>query len=148
MGTTHSLYRVGVPGDFVPKVEQIKSHSNLISISNFASPSNLTIRSSVDIILISDPCIFNLYNLCQTGSSYVRQVPHQCPLHFNAQTRKILFLLLQPFNRPFQLKLFYCGKGCIFASNLTLCPCQSSHQNHLVLPKTIFINSFFVISFT
>ena len=45
-------------GDFETKVKQTNSQSDLISMSNFAGPSYLTIRSSVYIILIWDPCIF------------------------------------------------------------------------------------------
>ena len=71
------------PGDFVAKAKQINSQSNLISMSNFAGPSYLTIISSVYIILIWDPCIFDLYNLCQIRSNYVHRTPDQCALDFN-----------------------------------------------------------------
>ena len=37
----------------------------------YLGPSYLTVRSSVYIIFIWDPCIFNLYNLCQNGSNYI-----------------------------------------------------------------------------
>ena len=40
------------PGDFVTKVKQINSQSDLIWMTSFAGTSYLTIRSSVDIILI------------------------------------------------------------------------------------------------
>ena len=40
------------PADFVPKVKQINSQSDLISMSSFAGLSYLTIRSFVSIILI------------------------------------------------------------------------------------------------
>ena len=40
------------PGDFITKVTQINSQSDLISMSSFAGPPYLTIRSSVSIILI------------------------------------------------------------------------------------------------
>ena len=40
------------PADFFPKVKQINSQSDLISMASFAGPSYLTIRSSVYIILI------------------------------------------------------------------------------------------------
>ena len=40
------------PGDLVTNVTQINSQSDLISISSFAGPSYLTIRSSLCIILI------------------------------------------------------------------------------------------------
>ena len=47
-----------IPGDFVKKVEQIlNDQSDLILMSSFAGPSYLTIRSSVYVILIRDPCI-------------------------------------------------------------------------------------------
>ena len=57
------------PGDFVTEVKQINSQSDLTWMKSFGDQSYLTIRSSVYIILILDPCIFNLYNLCQTGSN-------------------------------------------------------------------------------
>ena len=81
-------------------MKQVNSQSDLISMSRFASPSYLTIRSSVCIILIWDPCIFNLYNLCQTGSNYTLQKPHQCALNFTDQITSAYFLLLQPSIRP------------------------------------------------
>ena len=71
------------PGDFFTKVKQINSQSDLFWMTSFAGSSYLTIRSTVYIILIWDPCIFNFYNLCQTGSNYVRQEPQQYALHFN-----------------------------------------------------------------
>ena len=40
------------PGDFVTKVKQINSQSDLIWMTRFADPSYLTVRSSVYIILI------------------------------------------------------------------------------------------------
>ena len=61
-------------------MKQINSQSDLISMLSFAGPSYLTIRSSVCIILICDPCIRNLYNLCQSRSSYTLQKLRQCDL--------------------------------------------------------------------
>ena len=52
-----------LPSDFVKIVRQINSQSDLTSMSSFAGPSYLTVRSSLHIILIGDPCIFNIYNL-------------------------------------------------------------------------------------
>ena len=69
------------PGDFVTNATQINSQSDLISMSSSAGLSYLAVRSSVYMILIWDPCVINLYNLCQTGSSYIRRKPHQC-VHF------------------------------------------------------------------
>ena len=40
------------PSDFVTKVKQINSQSDLIWMTSFAAPSYLTIRSSANIILI------------------------------------------------------------------------------------------------
>ena len=40
------------PGDFITKVKQINSRSDLIWVTSFAGPSYLTTRSSVYIILI------------------------------------------------------------------------------------------------
>ena len=88
------------PGDFLTKVKQVNSQSDLISMSSFAGPSYLTIRSCICIILIWDPCIFNLYNLCQTGFNYTLQEPHQCALNFTEQITQGHFLLLQPSIRP------------------------------------------------
>ena len=48
---TQSRSSVRIPGDFVKKVKQINNQSDLISMSSFAGPSYLTIRSSVYIIL-------------------------------------------------------------------------------------------------
>ena len=70
-----NLSRISCPGDFITTVKQINSHSDLISMSIFSVPSYLTIISSVCIILIWDPCICNLHNLWQTGSSYIRRKP-------------------------------------------------------------------------
>ena len=39
------------PGDFITNVKQINNQSDLISMSNFAGPFYLTIRSSVCMIL-------------------------------------------------------------------------------------------------
>ena len=50
--TSRDFFHKFMPGDFVTKVKQINSQSDLISMSNFAGPSYLTIRSSVYIILI------------------------------------------------------------------------------------------------
>ena len=55
--------------DFGTKMKQNNSQSELTSMSSFVGPSYLTIRSSVYIILIGDPFVFNHYNLCQTGSN-------------------------------------------------------------------------------
>ena len=71
---------VSYPGDFITKVKQVNSQSDIVSMSSFAVPSYLTIRSSVCIILIWDPCIHNLYNPCQSRSNYTLQKPHQCDL--------------------------------------------------------------------
>ena len=110
-------------------VKQINSQSVLTSMSSFAGPS--TVRSSLYIILIRDPCIFNLYNLCQTGSSYLRRKPHQYALRFNEQRTRTHFCY-SPLLGQFQLQLFYCGKGRQnFVSNVTLYPCERSLQNHL-----------------
>ena len=98
------------PGDFVTKVKQINSQSDLIWMRSLAGPSYFTIRSSVNIILIWGPCIFNLYNLCQTGSNYIRQEPQQYALHFNEQTIKH-FLLLQPSIRPVPAQVILLWKG-------------------------------------
>ena len=89
-----------IPDDFVTNVKQINSQTDLTSMSSFAGPSYLTVRSSLCIILVWDPCIFNLYNLCQTGSSYLRRKPHQCAFRFSEQIIITHFLLLQPSIRP------------------------------------------------
>ena len=82
------------PSDFVTNMTQINNQSDLISMSSIAGPSYLTIRSSVYMILISDPCIFNLSNLFQTGFSDICRKPHQCSLHFNEHMTSTQFLLL------------------------------------------------------
>ena len=84
------------PGDFVTNVKQINSQSDLTSMLSFAGPSYLTVRISLYIILIWDSCISNLYNLCQTGVSYLRRKPHQCALRLNKQITRTHFLQLQP----------------------------------------------------
>ena len=98
-------------GDFVTLVKQINSESDLILMSTFAGPSYFTVRSSVFIILIWDPCVFNLYNLCQTGSNYVRRRLHQCAFHFNLQITRTHFLLLQPSGRPVPAQIIILWKG-------------------------------------
>ena len=79
-------------------------------MSSFAGPSYLTVRSPLCVILIWDPCIFNLYNLCQTGSSYLRRKP-QCALRFNEQITRTHFLLLQPSIRPVPAQVILLWKG-------------------------------------
>ena len=58
------------PGDFVTNLKQINNQPNLISISSFTGPSylGLTIRSSVCMIWMWDTYIFDLCNLCRTGT--------------------------------------------------------------------------------
>ena len=120
------------PGDFVAKVKQINSQSDLIWMRSFAGPCYLTIRFSVYIILIWDLCIFNFYNLCQTGSNYIRREPQQYALPFHGINNKNTFFCYSLLLGLFQLKLFYCGKGRQnFASNVTLYTCERSRQNHL-----------------
>ena len=130
----HGRFLCSLPDDFIMKVKQINSQSDLISMSSFAGLSYLTIRFSVCIILIWDPCICNLHNLCQTGPSYIRQKPHQqCALNFNEQISKYISFCYSLLSGQFQLKLFHCGKGRQnFASNVTLYPCERFRQNHLV----------------
>ena len=122
-----------LPGDFITKVKQVNSQSDLISMSSFAGPSYLTIRSFVCIILIWDPCICNLCNLCQTGSNFTLQKPHQCALNFTGQMTRAHFLLLQPSIRTFPAQIILLWKGppklCIESH---LVPLERSRQNHLV----------------
>ena len=87
------------------------SPSDLIWMSSFAGPSYLTNRSSVYIILIWDPYIFNLYNLWQTRCIYIRRKPRQCGLHFNEQITRTHFLLLQPYIRPVPAQVILLWKG-------------------------------------
>ena len=66
-----------VPGDFVTKVKQINSQSDLTSMLSFAGPSYLTIRSSVYIFNLrflyfqSLQCLPNLILLHTLGTSPV-----------------------------------------------------------------------------
>ena len=69
-------------------------------MSSFAVQSSLTIRSSVYIILIWDPYIFDLYNLWQTWCNYMRRKTNQYALHFNEQITRRHFFLFQPSIRP------------------------------------------------
>ena len=116
--------------DFITKVKQTNSQSDLISMLSFAGPSYLTVRSSVCIILIWDPCVCNLNNLCQTESSCIRRKLHQqCALNFNEQIVRAYFLLLQPSIRPVPTQVILLCQN--IASNVTLYPCESSRQNHL-----------------
>ena len=89
--------RKHTPGDFVKKVKQINSQSDSILMSSFAY---LTIRSSVCVSLIRDPCIFNLYDVYWTWSCCVLEKLHQCALHFNDEITRTNFLQLQPSIRP------------------------------------------------
>ena len=123
-------------GDFLTKVKQINSQSDLISMTNFAGPSQLTISSSAYIISISDYCIFNLHNLCQTRSNYLRRKLYKCALHFNEQITRTHFFCYGFLLGQFKLKLFFYRKGCQnFASNVTLYSCDHSRQNYLDRPK-------------
>ena len=97
------------PGDFVTNVKQINSQSDLTWMSSFACPSYVTVRSSLYIILIWDTCIFNIYNLCQTGSSYVPS-SETSPL-CNEQIIRTHFLLLQPSVRPLPAQVVLLWKG-------------------------------------
>ena len=120
-------------GNFVTNVKQIKSQSDLISMSSFTSKPHLTIRSSVCRTLIWDSCIFDLYNLCQNGSS--TSVGNLTTVHFTSVNKHRVrnsfhySLLLGQF----KVSLFYCRKGCQndFALNDTLYPCESSCKNYL-----------------
>ena len=128
------------PGDFITKLKQVNNQSDLISMSSFAGPSYLTIRSSVRIILLWDPCICNIYNLCQTRSNYTVQKPHQCALYFTEERTSFCYSLL---SGQFQLKLFYCGKGRQnITSNVPLYPCECSLQN--CLDRSTTVNYLFV----
>ena len=114
------------------KVKQINSQSDLIWMMSFAGPSYLTIRSSVYIILIWDPCIFNLYNLCQNWIQLHTSGTSAICTPFQWINNKNTFLCYSLLLGQFQLKLFYCGKGRQnFASNVTLYPCERSRQIHL-----------------
>ena len=107
-----TLFWIYFPGDFITKVKQINSQSDLISMSTFAGLSYLTIRLSVCTILIWDPCICNLHNLCQTGFSYIRRKPHQQrALNFNEQILRVHFLQLQPSIRPIPARVILLWKG-------------------------------------
>ena len=89
-----------IPGDFVTKVKQINSQSDLISMSSFAGPVLPHNQSSVYIILIRHPCMFNLYNVHQTRSYCILGKLHQCALHFNEEITRTNLLQLQPSFRP------------------------------------------------
>ena len=128
-----AIHPPSLPCYFVTKVKQINSQSYLICVSNFAGSSYLTVRSSVYIISIWDPCIFNLYNLCQTGYNYIRQKPHQRALLFNEQITRIDSFFYSLLLGQFQLKLFNCGKDRQnFALHVNLYPCERFRQNQLV----------------
>ena len=100
------------PGDFITKVKQINSQSDLISMSSFVGPSYLTVRSFVCFILIWDPYICDLHNLCQAASSCIRRKPHQqWALNFNEQILKVHFLLLQPSISPIPAQVILLWKG-------------------------------------
>ena len=77
----------------------------------FYGPSYLTVRSSLCIILIWDPSVSDLYDLCQTGSSYLRWKPNQCAFRFNEQITRTHFLLLQPSIRPVPAQVILLWKG-------------------------------------
>ena len=82
------------PGDFVMNVKQINSQSNLTSMTSFAGPSYLTIKSSVYIILTWDSCLPNLIVY------YILAKLHHCALHFNESITRTNLLQLQPSIRP------------------------------------------------
>ena len=113
------------------KKKQTNSQSDLALTSNFAGPSYFTVRSFVCVILIWDPCIFNVNNLCQT-ESWVGNRTNVSFISTNKWQQHSSFCYSFLLGQ-FQLKLFCCGKGRQnFASNVTLYPCERSRQNHLV----------------
>ena len=82
---------------------------------------------------------FNVRSFCFQS---LQSLPNWIQLHMSGTSA--ICTLLQRINNKntffcyslllgqFQLKLFYCGKGCQnVASNVTLYPCERSHQNHL-----------------
>ena len=80
-----------LPGSFVTKVKRINSQSDLILMSNFAGPSYFIIRTSVHIILIRDPCIFNLYNLCQTVSKILHRMSPCAPVSERSRQNHLVY---------------------------------------------------------
>ena len=113
----------------VSKVKQISIQSDLTSMSSFAGPSYLTIRSSVFIILLYFQSLKYLQNQFQlhTSGTSAMCIPFQWTNHKNT-----LFFCYSLLLGQFQPKSFYCGEGRQnFASNVTLYPCERSHQNHL-----------------
>ena len=86
-------------------MKQINSHWDLISMSSFAGPSYLTIRSSVCIILIWDPCIFNF-------ATSAKLDPVTCAGNLtNVQITRVHFLLSQPSIRPVPAQVILLCKG-------------------------------------
>ena len=87
----HDIFtEITQPGNFVMNVKQINSQSNLTSMTSFAGPSYLTIRSYVYIILTWDSCLPNLIVY------YILAKLHQCALHFNESITRTNLLQLQP----------------------------------------------------
>ena len=108
----HSIITCDIrPGDFATKVKQINSQSDLIYMSRFAGQSYLTTTSSIYIILIWDPYIFNLHNLWQTWCNYIHRKPNQYALHFNEQITRTHFFLLQPSIIPVPAQVILLWKG-------------------------------------
>ena len=110
-------------------------------------PARVNLQSDpLSAFLIWDPCICNLYNLCQAGSNYTLQLHasnltnvHLISLNKQQDHTSFCYSLLLG---QCQLKLFYCRKGRQnFASNVTLYPCERSRQNHLELSLSFNFHS-------
>ena len=98
-------------------------------------------QSSTCIIRIWDLCILNLYSLWQSWSNYIRKKPHQGALHIIKQITRTHFLQLQPSIRPVPAQVILLWKvPPNFPSNVTLYPCECSHQNHLVTAKRFYLS--------
>ena len=106
------------------RVFEIPVRIGLIWMSSFAGPSYLTNQILCLHHLNLRSLYFNLCNLSQTGSNYIRREPRQYTLHFNEQTIKTHFLLSQSSIRPVPAQVILLWKRPPnFASNVTLYPC-------------------------
>ena len=135
-------------GDFVTKVKQINSQSDLIWMTSSAGPSYLAIRSNLDdefcqpVLHRNQILCLHHFNLRSLYFQSLQSLPNWIQLHTSRTSatctplqwinNKNTFFCHSLLIGQFQLKLFYCGNGRqSFASNVTLYPCECSRQNHL-----------------
>ena len=146
-------------------------------MSSFAGLSHLTIRSSVCVILICDPCIFSLYITISAKLDAVTYVGNLTDVHFFSLFSEQIIRAHSFCNsllvRQFQSKLFYCGRAAktlhrmlpctpvsvpakiTWSANCSFCPLKYYNMFKKMYPilkrnfdQPITVMSNFIISYT